>query len=447
MYLDAERLALALSTRFLPGERICVWAPNIPEWVLPEYASALAGLVLVTANPAYQAKELRYVLEQSGASGLFLTVAYRGNPMADIAREAVDGLAGIRELTDIQDPEALCEHGTYPPGLPETEARDAAQVQYTSGTTGFPKGAVLSHRGLTNNARFYAQRLGIKRGDPWANVMPLFHTAGCAMQVLGALQMAAPLYLFAIFDPVSYLRIIETKRVEAIGGVPTMIVAMLEAMEQEKFNLSSVKSCVSGGSMVAPQLVLAAKQEFGCVIQTVYGQTECSPLVMMHRQGEALDDCCNPIGQALPQTEIAILSNEDGAIQPLGEVGEICVRGYGCMIEYNNNPEATAATVNSEGWLRTGDLGRMDARGYVSVTGRVKEMIIRGGENLFPAEIENTLLEHPEVAEVAVVGLPDDKLGEIVAAFVRPSDGCDLDVIKLKVYCRAHLAPMKAPVI
>lgn len=447
LFSDAERLALALSTRFSPGERVCVWAPNIPEWVLLEYACALAGLVLVTANPAYQAKELRYVLEQSGASGLFLTVAYRGNPMAEIAREAVDGLAGIRELTDIHDLEALYEHGPNPAGLPEVKAADAAQVQYTSGTTGFPKGAVLSHRGLTNNARFYAQRLELERGDPWSTVMPLFHTAGCAMAVLGALQMASPLYLFAIFDPVSYLRTIATERVAFAAGVPTMIVAMLEVMKQEEFDLSAVKRVSSGGSMVAPQLVLAAKEAFGCIIQTVYGQTECSPLVTMHRQGTTVKDCCSTVGQALPQTEIAILSTDDSSIQPLGEVGEICVRGYGCMIEYHDNPDATAATVDPEGWLHTGDLGAMDARGYVSVTGRVKEMIIRGGENLFPAEIENTLLEHPEVAEVAVVGLPDEKWGEIVAAFVRPSDGCDLDAAILKAHCRAHLAPMKSPVV
>jgi fatty-acyl-CoA synthase len=196
--------------------------------------------------------------------------------------------------------------------------------------------------------------------------------------------------------------------------------------------------------MVSPQLVLAAKEAFGCVIQTIYGQTECSPIATMHRHDETLEDCCNTVGQALPQTEIAILSIEDGNIQPLGQGGEICLRGYGCMIEYNDNPEATAAAVDAEGWLHTGDLGTMDARGYLSVTGRVKEMIIRGGENLFPAEIENTLLAHPEVA---VVGVPDQKWGEIVATFVRPSDGCDLDAAKLKAHCRAHLAPMKTPVI
>ncbi len=444
---DAERLGLALSSRFTVGERICVWAPNIPEWVLLEYACGLAGLVLVTANPAYQSKELHYVLKQSGASALFLTTTFRGHPMAEIAAAATQGLKDVREIVDLEDGDALHAIGERPQGLPEVMAGDAAQIQYTSGTTGFPKGAVLSHRGLTNNARFFAQRLEAEPGEPWANMMPLFHTAGCAMMVLGALQTAAPLYLFAIFDPVAVLRIIERERIALTGGVPTMIVAMLEAMKQQSFDLSSLKSCMSGGSMVSPQLVRAINETFGCGVQTVYGQTECSPLVTQHHRGETQEDCCNTVGQAMPQTEIAILDPEAGTVQPVGEVGEICVRGYACMIEYNDNPEATAETVDKDGWLHTGDLGTMDARGYVAVTGRVKEMIIRGGENLFPTEIENALLEHPEVAEIAVVGLPDDKWGEIVAAFVRPDEGCDVDAAKLKAHCRAHLAPMKTPVV
>lgn len=204
---------------------------------------------------------------------------------------------------------------------------------------------------------------------------------------------------------------------------------------------------MSGGSTVPPQLVRAISDAFGCDVQTVYGQTECSPLVTQHHKGETLEDCCNTVGQAMPQTEIAILSPDTGAIQPLGVVGEICVRGYACMIEYNDNPEATSATIDADGWLHTGDLGTMDPRGYVAVTGRVKEMIIRGGENLFPTEIENALLEHPDVAETAVVGLPDEKWGEIVAAFVRPTEGSDLDFTRLKTHCRNHLAPMKTPVV
>lgn len=444
---DAERLALALASRFQTGERICVWAPNIPEWVLMEYACALAGLTLVTANPAYQPAELRYVLEQSRSAALFHTLEYRGNPMAEIAAQAVEGLSELREVVDIEDHRALFAPGGDPRPLPDVSPNDPAQIQYTSGTTGFPKGAVLGHRSITNNARFYAARLQAEPGLPWGGVMPLFHTAGCAMAVLGALQSHAPLYLVKIFDPVQVLALIERSRIAYTGGVPTMLVAMLEVLKQQSFDTSSIRSIMSGGSMVAPELVRNAMEAFGSPFQTVYGQTECSPLLTQHQRGETLDDICNTIGPPMPQTELAIRATADNAVVPLGEIGEICARGYFTMLEYNDNPEATAATMDADGWLKTGDLGRMDARGYVQITGRVKEMIIRGGENLFPAEIENALLEHDTVAEVAVVGLPDDKWGEIVAAFVRPVDGAPVDPQALRAHCRAMLAPMKTPVV
>ncbi len=444
---DSEVIALALSTRFVPGERICVWAPNLPEWVLLEYACGLAGLTLVTANPAYQARELKYVLEQSRSVALFLTRSYRNNPMWDIATEATQGNSTLRELTDIQDRGALQARGGLPATLPEVTADQPAQIQYTSGTTGFPKGAILSHRGLTNNARFYAQRLQAKPEQPWASVMPLFHTAGCGMAVLGALQAPAPLYLFNLFDPHSFLNIIQTERIVITGGVPTMIVAMLQILKNQSFDLSSLKSCMSGGSMVPPQLVREVRDHMGCAIQTVYGQTECSPLITQHHLNETFEISCSTIGQPMPQTEVAIRDPATKAILPIGQIGEICTRGYHTMIEYNDNPQATAATIDPDGWLQTGDLGTMTAQGYLAVTGRVKEMIIRGGENLFPAEIENALLEHPDVAEIAIVGLPDDTWGEIVAAFIRPHRGSTLDPAALKAHCRERLAPIKTPVV
>jgi fatty-acyl-CoA synthase len=444
---DAEELALALSTRHAPGARICVWAPNVPEWVLMEYACGLAGLTLVTANPAYQAAELKYVLTQSRSAALFLTRSFRGNPMWDIAQGIASELPDLEEIVDMADPAAMRATGPRAAALPEVEPEDPCQIQYTSGTTGFPKGAVLSHLSLTNNARFYAGLLGARAGEPWANVMPLFHTAGCGMAVLGALQSSAPLYLLVQFDPVAFLRVIERERIAITGGVPTMVVAMLEVLKDRSFDLSSMRTCMSGGSMVPPALVRAIREQMGCPVQTVYGQTECSPLITMHRVDESLDDICNTVGRPLPQTHVAIRDPATGAVMPTGEIGEICARGYLTMIEYFDNPEATAATVDAEGWLSTGDLGRMDARGYVSITGRVKEMIIRGGENLFPVEIENTLLEHASIAEAAVVGLPDDRWGEIVATFLRPVEGAKIDTAALKAHCRASLAPMKTPVV
>jgi fatty-acyl-CoA synthase len=447
LHADAENLARALSTHFAPGEKICIWAPNLPEWVLLEYACAFAGLTLVTANPAFQAQELRYVLEQSGSVALFMVESFRGNPMAEIAKTATDDLPNLRCVVDISNPQQIYARGDRSEQLPEVTADEPAQIQYTSGTTGFPKGAVLSHRGLTNNARFYAQRLDAKRGEPWMNTMPLFHTAGCAMQVLGAAQTPSPLYLFALFDPVAVLRLIEQERLVLGGGVPTMLVAMLEVLETQSFDLSSLRTVISGGSTVPPQLVRAVADKIGCSIQTVYGQTECSPLLTMHGLSETIEDACNTVGPPMMQTELAILDTDTGAVLPLGKQGEICARGYFRMIEYNDNPQATADTIDAQGWLHTGDLGTMDARGYVAVTGRAKEMIIRGGENLFPVEIENCLLDHDSVAEVAVVGIPDDKWGEVVAAFVRPNAGATVEPGVLKNHCRAHLAAIKTPEI
>ncbi len=444
---DSERLALALSTRYAPGERVTVWAPNIPEWLLIEYGCALAGLTLVTANPGYQPQELRYVLKQSDSVALFAVESYRGNPMAEIAAEACKGLSAIREIVDMEDAKALFRWGERAPALPDVDPGDPVQIQYTSGTTGFPKGAVLHHRGLTNNARLVFARGRVTQGSTWSNFMPMFHTSGCGLAALGCLQTVSRMLLFKVFDPAAALRQIETEGAAALVGVPTMLVALLEALEQEPRDMSSLKMAISGGAMVAPELVRRVRQAFGCDFETVYGQTEVSPVVTQHFHDDSIDDICNNVGQPMPQTGVSIRSVEENKVVPIDTVGEICVQGYCNMIEYNGNPEATTETIDAKGWLHSGDLGAMDARGYVRVTGRVKEMIIRGGENLFPAEIENVLAEHDTVAEVAVVGLPDDKWGEIVACFVRSEAGCEVDPVVLRGHCREQLAAQKTPTV
>ena len=444
---DSERLALALTTRFRPGERVVVWSPNSPEWVLLEYACALAGLVLVTANPAFQAKELRYVLEQSGAVALFRVEDFRGNPMAEIGAEASESLTAIREVVDLNDSDALFRGGGRPPTLPAVASGDAAQIQYTSGTTGFPKGAVLSHRGLVNNARFYASRCNLTQSSTWINNMPMFHTSGCGMITLGCLQAGCRMVLVSLFDPAVIIGLIESEKATVILGVPTMILALLEAYDQQPRDLSSLALVSCGGSTVAPELVRRVQTSFGCGFSTIYGQTEHCPVITQHHVDDTLEDICNSIGQPIPQTDVSIRRVEDNSVAPIDEVGEICARGPSTMIGYHADEKATAEAIDAEGWLHTGDLGAMDARGYVRITGRVKEMIIRGGENHFPAEIENALLEHPDVAEVAVVGLPDDKWGEIIACFIRSEGNEDLDVQELRRHCREHLAPQKTPVV
>ena len=230
---DSEQLALSLTSRYSQGERVTVWAPNVPEWLLIEYACALAGLVLVTANPSYQDKELRYVLEQSGSVALFLVKNYRGNPMHEIALKAIEDLAAVREIVDMDDHAALFRTGDRASELPNVYPDDPAQIQYTSGTTGFPKGAVLAHRSLTNNARFYASRALATSDSTWANFMPMFHTSGCGMISLGCLQFGCKMMLFKLFDPAAILRIIESERITGFLGVPTMLVALLESLSLE----------------------------------------------------------------------------------------------------------------------------------------------------------------------------------------------------------------------
>lgn len=442
---DVERLALALRSRFEPGERIAIWAPNIPEWALVELAAAVAGLTLVTVNPAYQAKELGYVLRQSRAVGLLLTREHRGNPMAEIAHKTCAELPAIRELIDLEDHDSLFGSRGRRGTLPTVRPEDAVQIQYTSGTTGFPKGAVLSHRGLTNNARLTVNRLGLRGGDTYLNFMPMFHTAGCSLAMLGSLAKHTRLILAKQFDARGMNLIIERERVDVLMGVPTMLIGLLEALDHEPRDVASLRAAMSGGAMVPPELVRRFQDRFGCQLSIIYGQTETSPVVTQTRLDDSFADKTETIGQPLPCTEMSIRTLDSNEIAPVGAVGEICTRGYCNMIEYNDNREATAKTIDRQGWLHTGDLGTMDSRGYLRVTGRVKDMIIRGGENLFPAEIENVLLAHPKIADVAVVGVPDEKWGEIAVCFLRVAEGTRPTSDELIAHCRRELAAPKTP--
>ncbi|MBB5519869.1 AMP-binding protein [Amphiplicatus metriothermophilus] len=442
---DCERLARALASRHDKGARIAVWANNVPEWILLELASAMAGLTLVTVNPSYQARELKYVLEQSRAEALYLVENVRGNPLAEIARQVCAGLPGVRRLILLTDHGALfagAEQGV----LPDVAPRDPAQIQYTSGTTGFPKGALLHHAGLVQNARDTIRRGGVGPGDAFVHYMPLFHTTGCAILALGGLGVGASMFLLPNFDAALAAAAIERERMKFVLGVPTMLFALMEEVERAGRDVSSVMRVMSGGSMVAPELVRKSERVLGSPIQIIYGQTEASPVITQTWADDAMEDLTTTIGQPLPHVEVSIRDPQTNEVLPVGAQGEICARGYLVMLGYNDNPEATAKAIDAEGWLHTGDLGRMDARGYVSITGRVKEMIIRGGENLFPAEIENAMLEHPDVAEVAVVGVPDEKWGEQVACFMRAKGEARPDPAALKKFIRERLSPQKTPV-
>jgi fatty-acyl-CoA synthase len=444
MLAEAERVAAALLVRFAPGERVAVWAPNLPEWVLLELGAGLAGVVLVTVNPAYQRHELAYVLGQSGASGVFLVREWRGNPM----RASLDAVRGdleqLREVVMFEEWDEFLDSGK-PVALPEVCANDAAQIQYTSGTTGFPKGALLRHGSLTDNAALYAAEAEIGPGDVYVNPMPMFHTAGCVMGALGTLHARAVHVPVIAFDPGFVLELIERERGTALLGVPTMQIALLEHPDVASRDLSSLRSSVSGGSLVPAELVRRIESTFGVRFCIVYGTTECSPLVTMTRFDDTPEDKAETIGRPMPQTEVKIIDPFSGVIVAPGVVGELCARGYMVMHGYFENPVATAEAIDADGWYHTGDLASMDERGYCRIEGRLKDMIIRGGENIYPREIEDVLFAHPRVAEVAVVGIPDDKWGEQVAAFVRFAGDGAVTPAELSTFVREHLAAYKVP--
>jgi acyl-CoA synthetase (AMP-forming)/AMP-acid ligase II len=441
----SERAARALLGRFTPGDRVAVWANNIPEWVILELAAGLAGITIVTVNPALRPQELAYVLGHSQADGIFLIPAYRASPMAEMLRQVRGDLPALREAVSFTDWEAFCAEGAPDRALPTVNPQAAAQIQYTSGTTGFPKGAVLHHRGIVNNARLYTDRLGLGLGSVQLSAMPLFHTAGCVMSVLGALVTRGTLILPPYFDPGLMLELIAAERPATIIGAPTMLIGMLDHKDFDTGRHRIGTAVVTGGAVVPPALVGRVEAGFGAPVSIVFAQTEASPVITQTSPRDAAEDRAHTLGRPLPQTEVKVTDPASGQTVAPGVIGELCTRGYHVMTGYFRDPERTAAAIDADGWLHTGDLASMDARGYCQIGGRLKDMIIRGGENIYPREIEQLLFGHPAVADVAVVGVPDAKWGEQVAAFVRPAAGQQPDPGELFAYCREHLAPHKTP--
>jgi fatty-acyl-CoA synthase len=442
---EAERVAAALLGRFAPRERVAVWAPNLPEWIVLQFGAALAGLTLVTVNPLYKAQELRYVLRQSRAAGIFLVPEVRGVSTVDALEEILPDLPELRERVLFTEWKAFCATGSPTEVLPSVDPADAAQIQYTSGTTGFPKGAVIHHRGFTNNARYVAGQLELRPGEVVLNPMPLFHTAGSGCLTLGPLQTRATQVLMPFFDPGLMLELSESERGVVFAGVPTMLLAALAHPDFGRRDLSSIRVGFSGGAVVPASVVRRVQEALHIPFTIIYGQTESSPGITGTRITDDPEDQATTVGRPYPQTEVKIIDPGTGETVSVGTVGELCTRGYHVMDGYFENPEATAAAIDADGWLHTGDLGSMDERGYCRIEGRLKEMIIRGGENIYPREIEALLLEHPGVADVAVVGVPDEHWGEQVAAFVRLAGDPAPTAADLDAFCRARLASYKVP--
>jgi fatty-acyl-CoA synthase len=448
---DAERAARALLTRFAPGERVAVWAPNSPEWIILEFGAALAGLTLVTVNPAYHGDELAYVLGNSAADGVFHGGPAQRGDMGTVLGEVRDRLPRLREALSLREWDEFTAAADAPGArelpLPDVAPSSTAQVLYTSGTTGRPKGAELTHRGLTNNARLAFEAAGIGPGDVEINPMPLFHVGGSALFTLGPVQAGAAQVLMPRFSPALELELIEAHRVTLLCGVPTMLTALLAHPDLGKRDVSTLRAVFTGGAVSPPALARQAEAALGATYLIGFAQTEAGCVISMGTAADAADDRAETLGRPLPWSEARVVGLGTGETAGCGEVGEICTRGYLVMRGYLNAPEATAAAIDADGWLHTGDLGSMDERGYLRIAGRLKEMIIRGGENIYPREIEEVLLAHPSVADASVLGVPDSYYGEVVGAAIRPAGdfGATELAADLAEYCRARLAAEKVP--
>lgn len=445
MYHDAVRVAQAIATHFKPGERVAIWSQNTPQWILVEFGAAMAGVILVTVNPSYQGEELTYVLKQSKSAGIFVSPEYRGNKMMGTVLRVQGECPALRKIVSFAAWEQFLDSADENVELPELHATDPCMIQYTSGTTGFPKGALLHHRGLVNNGYHTMNRAQVSAGDVLLTMMPLFHTGGCVLCVLGAVSHRATQVIVETFEPGLVLDLIDNYKVNSWNSVPTMLVALLEHPNFTERDTSSVHSLISGGSIVPAALVNKFEETLGATFTIVFGQTECSPVASMVRADDLAIDKATTIGGPMPHVEIKIVDPDTGQTLPTGTKGEYCTRGYHVMHEYFEMPEATAETIDQDGWLHTGDICSMDERGYCKVEGRLKDMIIRGGENIYPREIEALLFQHPTVGEVAVVGLPDERLGEVVGAFIRSAPGETPDQEELFAYLREHASPQKTP--
>lgn len=445
LLLESRAAASALLNVFRPGERLLVIAPNSADWVVLQMGAGLAGLVLATANPAYQEREIEYVMGRSGAAGVVVADQYRGNDLYNTVRRLAEDMPAVRTVVRFDEWASFVKTGNPNDTLPHVTGEQAAQIQYTGGTTGFPKGVLLHHRGICNTPRLVLTQCGMQIGDTWLNAMPLFHVGGCVTTGLGIVARQGTHVVVPEFNPELVLELLETEQVNMSLLVPTMLIRLMDHPGFAGRDMSSVHTLVSGAAPVPANLIRRTKQEFGCTFTNIYGQTEVSGVVTTTRVDDTPEDQADTIGRAVPQVEMKISDVVDGSPVPIGEIGEICGRGHQMMLGYLDEPDLTKATLDAEGWLHTGDLGSMDERGYLTITGRLKEMIIRGGENISPREVEEVLFEHPEVAEVVVLGVPDEEFGEIVAAVVRRHVASTVTESELREYCRTRIARFKAP--
>ncbi|GGO92463.1 AMP-binding protein [Wenjunlia tyrosinilytica] len=452
-----EEVALGLLAKGVEkGDRVGIWAVNCPEWVLVQYATARIGAVMVNINPAYRVHELEFVLKQSGISLLVSFTEYRTSDYRGMAEQVRGACPDLREIVHIGDPtwDRLVAAGAAVPAgrLAEREARlscdDPVNIQYTSGTTGFPKGATLSHHNILNNGYFVGETIGYTEQDRICLPVPFYHCFGMVMGNLGATTHGACVIIPApSFDPAATLRAVARERATSLYGVPTMFIAELELRDFAEYDLSSLRTGIMAGSPCPVEVMKRVVTEMNMAeVSICYGMTETSPVSTQTRRDDDLERRTGTVGRVLPHIEVKVVDPADGTTLPRGEAGELCTRGYSVMLGYWDEPERTAEAVDPARWMHTGDLAVMREDGCVQIVGRIKDMIIRGGENIYPREIEEFLHTHPAIRDVQVVGVPDEKYGEeILACVILREPGGTLGVEDIAAFCEGRLARYKVP--
>ncbi len=454
---DVNTLALALLARGIArGDRVGIWSPNCAEWVLLQYATAKIGAILVNVNPAYRSHELTFALNQSGIRLLVTAPADQRSDYPAMTREVSDQCSLLEETVVIGTDEwsgllasaASLAEGAVRERASSLSADDPINIQYTSGTTGYPKGALLSHHNILNNGFFVGELLGYSDSDRVCLPVPFYHCFGMVMGNLGATSHGACIVIPApSFDPGATLQAVANERCTSLYGVPTMFIAELGHASISELDLSSLRTGIMAGSPCPVEVMKRVISEMNMTeVAICYGMTETSPVSTQTRRDDDLDRRTATVGRVMPHLEVKVVDSSTGHPVPVGQPGELCTRGYSVMLGYFNDPVSTAQAIDSARWMHTGDLAVMRDDGYLNIVGRIKDMVIRGGENVYPREVEEYLYSHPDIIDVQVVGVPDERYGEELCAWVQLRPGADpLSAESLKEFCSGHLAHFKIP--
>ncbi len=437
------------------GDRVGMWSPNCAEWVLVQYATAKLGVILVNINPAYRTSELEYALRQSGCRMLIAAPEFKTSDYRAMIAEVRDGLEDLERVVLLGGPdwEGLVAGGESVSASAlrdrsaELSSADPINIQYTSGTTGFPKGATLSHRNILNNGFFVGEGVHYTEEDRVCIPVPFYHCFGMVMGNLACSSHGATMVIPApAFEPSATLAAVAAERCTSLYGVPTMFIAMLAAPDFDAHDLTSLRTGIMAGSPCPVEVMKRVIERMHMSeVAIAYGMTETSPVSTQTAVDDPLEKRVGTVGRVGPHLEVRVASPETGETVPRGETGELCTRGYSVMRGYWEDPERTAEAIDADGWMHTGDLATMDDDGYLNIVGRIKDLVIRGGENVYPREVEEFLYTHPDISDVQVIGVPDERYGEELMAWVVARDGASLDEEAVRAFCRGKIAHYKVP--